>query len=113
MIYFTDQSQLFVSTHFRMYENPFAGSDDSTETETNNDGKMDVEETSQTNTHAATITTENTQHTQNTTMGGSGIKIQDPSGKQKQNMDRGDSYVLHFYDLAARKPHSLYEFVKA
>ena len=88
-----------------MYENPFAGSDDVTENENDdeNDGKMDVEHTAQT---ISTVTTENT-------VSESGIKIQDPSGNGNKSMDRGDSYVLHFYDLAARKPHSLYEFVKA
>ena len=31
----------------------------------------------------------------------------------KQNYRPYQSLVLHFYDLAARKPHSLYQFVKA
>ena len=92
-----------------MYENPFAGSDDiaENENEIENDGKMDVEHTTQTNTHTPSITTESS------TMSESGSKIQDPSENKNKRMDRGDSYVLHFYDLAARKPHSLYEFVKA
>lgn len=31
---------------------------------------------------------------------------------KKTVVDRGDQFVLHFYDLAARKPHSLYQFEK-
>ena len=27
-------------------------------------------------------------------------------------VDRGDQFVLHFYDLAAKKPHTQYKFAR-
>lgn len=75
-----------------MYENPFAG-DDEEETEmeigTESTG-MDVVDS--------------------VTPIGKGSGTGQISGSK---IDRGDSYVLHFYDLAARKPHSLYQFIKS
>ena len=87
---------------YRMYENPFA----EMEEERSNDVEfMDVV-TDPTHHKAATATT-------------AGIETETGTGtvgeveKRKPIVDRGDNYVLHFYDLAARKPHSLYQFVKA
>jgi hypothetical protein len=84
-----------------MYENPFA----ETEEERNNEECMDV-------------VTDPTQHKAGTEIDsameiGTGIEAGAAIEKRKPRVDRGDNYVLHFYDLAARKPHSLYQFVKA
>ena len=74
----------------RMYENPLAGSD-------NDEDDMEVEM----DTGSASATT------------GSGSVSGGGVGTGKGKVDRGDNFVLHFYDLAAKKPHSLYEFVKS
>lgn len=90
-----------------MYENPFAESEE----ERSNEECMDV-------------VTDPTQHKAGTEIDSAmetetGTGIEAVAGavagieKRKPRVDRGDSYVLHFYDLAARKPHSLYQFVKA
>ena len=71
-----------------MYENPLAGSD-------NDEDDMEVEM----DTGSASATTGS--------VSGGGV------GTGKGKVDRGDNFVLHFYDLAAKKPHSLYEFVKS
>ena len=71
-----------------MYENPLSGDDeDGTEMEIENDGMEVI---------------------------GDATPGKGPgSAQSKPKIDRGDNFVLHFYDLAARKPHSLYQFVKA
>jgi hypothetical protein len=86
-----------------MYENPFA----ETEEERSDEESMDV-------------VTDPTQHKAGTEIDSAmetetGTRIEAGAGieKRKPRVDRGDNYVLHFYDLAARKPHSLYQFVKA
>lgn len=73
-----------------MYENPLAGSD-------NDEDDMEVEM----DTGSASATT------------GAGSVSGGGVGTGKGKVDRGDNFVLHFYDLAAKKPHSLYEFVKS
>ena len=73
-----------------MYENPLAGSD-------NDEDDMEVEM----DTNSASATT------------GAGSVSGGGVGTGKGKVDRGDNFVLHFYDLAAKKPHSLYEFVKS
>jgi hypothetical protein len=78
----------------RMYENPFSGSDDET------DDIMDVDHAPEQ--HPA-------QHTASTASAAGG----GDGAAKVPRVDRGDNFVLHFYDLAARKPHSLYQFVKA
>ena len=71
-----------------MYENPLSGSDeDETEMDIESDG-MEV-------------------------VRGATQGKEPGSAQSKPKVDRGDNFVLHFYDLAARKPHSLYQFVKA
>ena len=85
---------------YRMYENPFAEME---EERSNDEEFMDVV-TDATHNKAAT-TTETGIETGTGTVG--------EAEKRKPRVDRGDNYVLHFYDLAARKPHSLYQFVKA
>ena len=80
-----------------MYENPFAESE---EDERNNEEEfMDV----------VTDPTEHKTKAEAEREAGVGAEAE----KRKPRVDRGDNYVLHFYDLAARKPHSLYQFVKA
>ena len=75
-----------------MYENPLSGDDEvETEMEIEGDG-MEVEVD---------------------VVGGATPGKGPGSGQSKPKIDRGDNFVLHFYDLAARKPHSLYQFVKA
>jgi hypothetical protein len=78
----------------RMYENPFSGSDDET------DDSMDVD-------HAPE------QHTAQHTASAAAVASVGDGAAKLPRVDRGDNFVLHFYDLAARKPHSLYQFVKA
>ena len=73
-----------------MYENPLAGSN-------NDEDDMEVEM----DTGIASATT------------GAGSVSGGGVGTGKGKVDRGDNFVLHFYDLAAKKPHSLYEFVKS
>lgn len=84
-----------------MYENPFSGSDDEAE------DSMDVDHAPEQETAAP----HTAQHTASAaaTVGGGGDNV----AAKVPRVDRGDNYVLHFYDLAARKPHSLYQFVKA
>ena len=77
-----------------MYENPFAEMEEERGTD---DESMDV----------ATDPTQYEVETAIATATEAGAK------KRKPRVDTGDNYVLHFYDLAARKPHSLYQFVKA
>ena len=81
-----------------MYENPFAEME---EDNSNEEQLMDVV-TDPTHHKAATATETGIE---TGTVG--------EAEKRKPRVDRGDNYVLHFYDLAARKPHSLYQFVKA
>ena len=33
-------------------------------------------------------------------------------GNKRIVVDRGDQFVLHFYDLAAKKPHTQYKFAR-
>ena len=33
-------------------------------------------------------------------------------GSKRAVVDRGDQFVLHFYDLAAKKPHTQYKFAR-
>ena len=88
-----------------MYENPFAESEE----ERSNEECMDV--VTEPTQHKAGTETDSAMETEIRTgieaVAGTGIE------KRKPRVDRGDNYVLHFYDLAARKPHSLYQFVKA
>lgn len=85
---------------YRMYENPFAGME---EDKNNDEQSMDVV-TDPTHHKAATAVETGIE---------TGTGTVEEGEKRKPTVDRGDNYVLHFYDLAARKPHSLYQFVKA
>ena len=76
----------------RMYENPLF-EEEETETDDMQVDGMEVGNTTVMNTAANAATNQST--------------VKGPS------VDRGDKFVLHFYDLAARKPHSLYQFVKS
>ena len=84
-----------------MYENPFA----ETEEDRSDEECMDV--VTDPTQHKAGAAIDPAMETR--TGAGAGAEIE----KRKPRVDRGDNYVLHFYDLAARKPHSLYQFVKA
>jgi hypothetical protein len=37
---------------------------------------------------------------------------QEQKQKQRSAIGPEDSYVLHFYDLSARKPHTMYKFMR-
>lgn len=83
-----------------MYENPFAAME---EEESNDKESMDV--VTDPSHHKAETAAKTGMEAGTGTVG--------EAEKRKPRVDRGDNYVLHFYDLAARKPHSLYQFVKA
>ena len=36
-----------------------------------------------------------------------------PPPARKPIIDRGDQFVLHFYDVAAQKPHTMYRFCRS
>lgn len=88
-----------------MYENPFAGGDDEAE------DSMDVDPAPASHTASASASA-GAAGVEGDGEGAGASGVAGSAGKGPR-VDRGDNYVLHFYDLAARKPHSLYQFVKA
>ena len=43
---------------------------------------------------------------------GPSTKTNEETGNKRTIVDRGDQFVLHFYDLAAKKPHTQYKFAR-